>query len=132
MKIKELIESWGFSPSVVSRIIRATSLEELPAPVRPFAESRERECFHAPGWDDVQAHALNGYLKTFGVESLELQDSDGDPVRVEYLNAGDTYAATLCRIGFPSARRPFEICSFGPWHVESCGYYAEKFEPQIA
>lgn len=128
MKRSDLIRQWGKSPATVAAIIRATCPEELPAAVLPFAEARERECYHAPGWADVQAHVLNGYLETFGVEAIELADHDGDPLRVEYLNTGDTYAPTLCRVGHPSPRRPYLICPMGPWHVACWGDYAEKYE----
>ena len=127
MKRDELISQWGYVPNVVTRIIRAKCIDDLPEQVQDAAWRRERECLTSPPWDDIEAHCLDAYLDTCGLECIELVDDYGDPLRVEYLNTGDTYASTLMRVGHPSLRRSPEICTYGSWHVSSVGDYAERY-----
>lgn len=100
MNRKQLIESWGKSPSTVSRLIA-----------------------------DDDTEALNAYLEAFGVECFELESPDGETVvRVEYLNTGDTYALTLYRESFPPSSRPYICAKPGPWRVGSWGGVLEHWE----
>jgi len=130
MKQHELLEQWGVSPAAVTRILRAREIDELPAKLAELAEDIERPLYHSLRWPELQAQLLDRVCGTCGVECLELEDSDGDPIRVEYLNTGDTYAPTLCRVGYPDRCRPYQICSFGPWRVAPWAYYAEKYAPR--
>lgn len=56
------------------------------------ARKRLNECYHAPKTYDLKLTALD-YLGCFsGVEGAETNDGEW----LTYLNAGDTYVATLC------------------------------------
>jgi len=65
------------------------ALDELPA-----GDARNRECYHRPTTSDVRLHCLNAEVEgCFGVESFQTKKGEW----VEYLNTGETYAATICR-----------------------------------
>lgn len=55
--------------------------------------ARVRECYTEPPLWDIRMHALNHLAGTHGVETIAL----GDGSFVDYLNTGETYAATLYR-----------------------------------
>jgi hypothetical protein len=60
----------------------------------PAAQRRERECYHPPSNHDLLMAALDSLLGTHGCESIgECDTTQGPPI--EYLNTGDSYAATL-------------------------------------
>lgn len=76
-----------------------------------------RQCHNAPDKHYATMLALDSLLGTHGVEYIgEVDMRDGPPV--EYLNAGDTYAATL--VWYRDRVRP--------WSVESWGDVAERLE----
>ncbi len=67
---------------------RANVLEYAPA------VARERECYNPPSNHDLLTTVLDDLLGTCGREYIgEVDMHDGPPV--EYLNVGDSYAATL-------------------------------------
>lgn len=53
---------------------------------------RLNECYHAPKTYDLRLHALNALGEFFGLEGAETADGEW----LTYLNAGDTYAGTIC------------------------------------
>lgn len=74
----------------------------------PAAQARERECYHPPGLADMRLHALNAALETFGVEYVQAGHNAKSPA-FNYLNTGDSYAATIIR--FSDGR--YRISSWG-------------------
>lgn len=56
------------------------------------ARKRLNECYHAPKTYDLRLHALNALGEFFGLESAETNEGEW----LTYLNAGDTYAGTIC------------------------------------
>src|SRR4051812_21697573 len=81
------------------------------------AQQLERQCYNPPGQHYLAMTALDSLLGTHGVETLgDVDMRDGPPV--EYLNTGDTYAATL--VWYRDRVRP--------WSVESWGDVAERME----
>lgn len=63
-------------------------LEALPA-----GAARVRECYFPPATSDLRLECLDALAGTHGVEGFRTRRGE----TVEYLNAGDTYAATLVR-----------------------------------
>jgi hypothetical protein len=60
----------------------------------PAAQCRDSECYNPPSNHDLLMNTLDDLLGTCGVEYLgEVDMRCGPPV--EYLNVGDSYAATL-------------------------------------
>ena len=57
----------------------------------PVCDARIRECYLAPSTLDLRMTALNELAETSGVEAFQLYDG----THCDYLNAGDTYAATI-------------------------------------
>lgn len=90
---------------------------ELDPLVVPAAVELKRECYNPPGRHYLTMTALDALLGTHGVEHIgEVDMHSGPPV--EYLNTGDTYAATL--VWYRDRVRP--------WSVESWGDVAERLE----
>lgn len=119
ISIEDLMFSWGVDYQLVKRIIEADSIEELPQELQDLSNNDD--------WEQEQADILDHVCGTYGAETLELMDEDDNPIRVEYLNKGDTYDQTLCRVGSPDVQRPFLVCEMGPWHVAAWGDYAEAY-----
>lgn len=83
----------------------------------PAARQLALACFNPPGRHYLEMTALDSLLGTCGVEHIgEVGMRDGPPV--EYLNTGDTYAATL--VWYRDRVRP--------WAIESWGDVAERME----
>ena len=74
-------------------------LLESPAAVRahPAAVRRDRECYNPPALHDLRLHALNDVAECYGVEYVAPGNNARSP-GFEYLNTGDTYAATIIRL----------------------------------
>lgn len=84
----------------------------------PVGAARVAECYHAPTTLDLRMTVLAS-LDTglHGVEAFDLGRRDGDTGTVWYLNAGDTYAATI-------------VYWHGIYRVESWGDRVETLERQ--
>lgn len=67
--------------------------ESDPCEVSESTRKWERKCFHRPNLQELALHAIDALVGTSGVEAI-YHDDWGDPT-FEYLNTGDTYAATL-------------------------------------
>ena len=95
-------------------------LLESAAAVRehPAAVARVAECYHPPGLSDLRLHALNAVAETYGVECVWRADGSRDTMTgrpaLEYLNTGDSYAPTICRL------------DTGRYIVADIGYLIEK------
>jgi hypothetical protein len=89
--VKALRELYGDKAPGIKRILRMNraSLMALPA-----GDARVRECHHEPALQDLRMTCLNAECETFGVEGFQIKNGDW----VEYLNTGDTYEPTICRI----------------------------------
>ena len=79
----------------------------------PAGAAREKECYHPPKLWDLRMHCLDALLGTFGIEGFTTRKGE----HVEYLNAGDTYAATI-------------VYFRGNYRVSTWGDYAEKYGTQ--
>jgi len=84
-----------------------------PCEASQSAREYERTCYHAPPRYMLKLYALNELGNFYGVESVEYSGGF-----VEYLNAGDTYAATLLY-------RP-DLCD--RWQVSTLGDVVETLE----
>ena len=105
--VKALVAVFGDKAREAKRILRMsrTELDALPA-----GEARNRECFTPPKTSDVRMKCLNALAETSGVEAFQVWNGDW----CEYLNAGDTYTATLVRFR-------------GSYRVACWGDIAERF-----
>lgn len=72
-----------------------------------------RSCYHPPSRRELIRHACDVIAGGYGLEAI--RDRDGDCV-AEYVNTGDTYAATLM---FPRGRSPY---------VSDVGTFVETYE----
>lgn len=99
----------------VTTALRLIRGEIDPLDVSPSASKLEAQSYHPQDKHTLVMVALDDLLATHGVESLgDVDMHDGPPV--EYLNTGDTYAATL--VWYRDRVRP--------WAVESWGDVAER------
>lgn len=72
--------------------------------------ARIKECWHHPKWHDVRMHVMNSIEPSLhGIESFQVRNGE----YVEYLNAGDPYAATL-------------LYRSGRYFIGTWGYIAER------
>ena len=76
----------------------------------PRSNAYFRRCHHEPSRLSRVLECLNEVLETHGVESLGECRTYGPPA--EYLNAGDTYAATLL---FDHIAGNFKLTTYGDW-----------------
>ena len=76
----------------------------------PRSNAYFRRCYHEPGRLSRILECLNEVLEMHGVESLGECRTYGPPA--EYLNAGDTYAATLL---FDHIAGNFKLTTYGDW-----------------
>ena len=97
------------------RVLRGT----LEADSVPETEQWIRQCYHRPDDLSLKLHACDALLGTHGVEGLGPVDMRKGPL-VQYLNTGDSYAATLV---YYRGRSP-RSC----WVVTSWGDIAERME----
>jgi hypothetical protein len=102
--IKTLRRIFGANAADAKRILEMTRAQLLQLPA---GAARERECYHPPQTWDIRMECLNALGDFSGVEGIDITVR-GERVGVEYLNAGDTYAPTLCRIG-----GRYRVCSWG-------------------
>jgi hypothetical protein len=87
--VKTLTEVFNDNSKEARRVLsmQREELEQLPACI-----DRIKECYRqAPSTSDLRMTALNVLADTYGVESFQLSDGS----YCVYLNAGETYAATL-------------------------------------
>jgi len=98
--VKTLREVFGENAKLARRILEMSrrELEELPA-----GAARVRECYNPPATSDLRLTCLDALAGTHGVESFETRKG-----WCEYLNNGDTYAATLVRY-----RGRYRVTSWG-------------------
>ena len=108
--VKKLREIFGANAAAAKQILQMSREQLLQLPA---GAARERECYHPPQTWDIRMECLNEIGGFYGVEGFDVTVR-GERVGVEYLNAGDTYATTLCRIG-------------GRYRVSSWGDIAEKY-----
>ena len=87
--IKKLTQVFGDNAKQAKAVLLMTrkELEETPA-----GAARIAECYRPPQTWDLRMTVLNELAGTHGVEAFETSAG-----WCEYLNAGDTYAATLVR-----------------------------------
>ncbi len=77
----------------ITLALRLIKGDEHPRIVQAAADIESR-CYSPPKRHHMLMTALNSLLKTHGVEYIgDVHMTDGPPV--QYLNTGDTYAATL-------------------------------------
>ncbi|WP_144267084.1 hypothetical protein [Comamonas thiooxydans] len=77
-------------------------------------QKRDAECFHPPKTHELRMTALNALESGFfGVESVRSTNDE----YADYLNTGDTYAATLIRFR-------------GNYRVQSLGDFVERGKSQ--
>lgn len=90
---------------------RVLGLSRLALVALPAGDRRVRECYHPPSTDDERMHVLNSLDPGLhGVEAIKVGSEYAD-----YLNTGDTYAATL-------------IFWRGNYRVQSWGDFVEIME----
>lgn len=94
--IAKLREVYGDNAPEAKRILRMTRAELLQTDA---GNARALECHNAPPTWDIRMHALNALEdgnggQFSGLETVAL----GDGSLVEYLNAGDSYVATVYRL----------------------------------
>ena len=87
--IKKLAEVFGDNAKQAKAVLLMTRKELLE---HPAASARFAECYRPPQTWDLRMTVLNELAGTYGVEAFETSAG-----WCEYLNAGDTYAATLVR-----------------------------------
>lgn len=90
------------------KVLRKLLTSEQAVREHPAAQARESECYNHPSLTDLRLHALNAELETFGVEYVKGKGTARTP-SFEYLNTGDTYAATIVR--FADGR--YRVSSWG-------------------
>jgi hypothetical protein len=85
--IKTLSAVFGADAKRAREILemRRAQLETLPT-----CQDRIRECYHSPDTYDLRMTALDQLANTDGIETIETPQG-----LCHYLNAGDTYSATL-------------------------------------
>lgn len=88
--IKALREIFQDKAPEAKRVLRMNRAE---LEATDAGAERVRECFHPPEASDIRMHVLNALGEFSGVEAFETSRGE----LVEYLNAGDTYTATLVR-----------------------------------
>jgi len=88
--VRTLSEVFG-DKAKQARAILEMSRRELEA--LPAGAARVAECYNPPATSDLRLTCLDALAGTHGVESFECRDGS----LCDYLNAGDTYAATLVR-----------------------------------
>lgn len=109
---KALIESLNITPEQADTVrglirgeIRTRDAEKFPRSNAYFSK-----CFHEPRRLDRILACLDECLGTHGVEALGDVRTYGPPA--EYLNTGDTYAATIL---FDHLAGNFKLTSWGDW-----------------
>ena len=105
--IKTLRRIFGDNAVRAKQILQMSRDELLQLPA---GAARDKECYHPPQTWDIRMTCLNELGDFSGVEGI----LDFDGVRVEYLNAGDTYTETLVRFN-------------GKYRVTSWGDIAERY-----
>jgi hypothetical protein len=85
--VKTLRSVFGERARDARRILEMTRSE---LEQHPVGAERVRECYHAPTTLDIRMTVLNSIAETHGVEGFQLRGE-----WLSYLNAGDTYTATL-------------------------------------
>jgi len=103
--IKKLSEIFGSNAKQAKTILLMTR-EQLIA--LPAGAARVAECYHAPTTQDIRMECLNVLGEFHGVEGFDTKQGE-----CLYLNAGDTYTPTLCRLN-------------GSYRVTSWGDIAER------
>ena len=103
--IKKLSEIFGCKAKQAKNIL-LMSREQLIG--LPAGAARVAECYHPPTTQDIRMECLNDLGGFHGVEGFDTKKGE-----CLYLNAGDTYTPTLCRLA-------------GAYRVISWGDIAEK------
>jgi len=104
--IKKLAEVFGENAKQAKAVLQMTRSELLE---HPAASARTAQCYHKPDTWDLRMTVLNELAGTHGVESFETSKGWCD-----FLNAGDTYVATLVRFN-------------GKYRVACWGDIAERY-----
>ena len=95
--------------NIVRGLIRG-EIRTLDAERFPQSNAYFASCYNRPSRLDRIMECLNEVLGTYGVEAIGDSQTYGPPA--EYLNAGDTYAATLV---FDRLVGNFKLTSWGDW-----------------
>jgi hypothetical protein len=100
---------------IVLAIIRG-QLDPLKYPKHfPATDNWTRQCYHQPKAKDLKLSALNELLEMHGVEAIRDENAwdryYGDCV-AEYLNTGDSYAATIL---LDHERNKWTPTTYGDW-----------------
>jgi hypothetical protein len=105
--VKRLAEVFGSNAKQAKKVF-AMSRDDLLE--TEAGRRREDECFNPPKLWDLRMHVLDNLAETSGIEEFITRKGE----HVEYLNAGDTYAATL-------------VYFRGNYYVGCWGDYAERY-----
>lgn len=85
-----------------AELVRAIIHGPPPLERLPKTAAWVNSCYHAPSPAAIRMEALNEATRGFGVETIHADDDglygQGTPV-LQYVNQGDTYAATIVRRG---------------------------------
>lgn len=104
--VKTLREVFGDKAREAKAVFRMSRNELLETPA---GAARDKECFNPPETWDLRMNVLDALAGTFGIEEFRTRKGEN----VEYLNAGDTYAATI-------------VYFRGNYYVGCWGDYAER------
>lgn len=118
--VKKIAEALNID-ATKAKLIRAVIKGErspLDVNVAPLTVAWSEKCYHAPKLRECIVKACDEIAGTYGAEVIDPQEDwkEGYP-RLEYLNTGDTYSATLI-FDFDTMRV----------YIASWGDVAERFE----
>lgn len=99
------------------QVLTATKRESITA-VSKDAADYERSCYHRPPIHLLKLYAANELMHGYGVEGIALDPEDtfvncqNPRVSCDYINQGDSYAATLVRMNC-SGRISYRVTDWG-------------------
>jgi len=111
-ELRAILEGKYYDPSLYG-LIPESARDKFPSTVRWISQ-----CYNDPSRREIIMSMADEFLHTYGVECIEPRNNHTHPVKLEYCNAGDTYALTLaCEITrhFWGYKYRFPVTSWGDY-----------------
>lgn len=100
--------------------LRAILTAKTREPLRQYKSARtyELSCYHPPDIYLLKLYAADEVIGGFGIEAIDIPEGSFNNCQnpdtcIEYVNLGDTYAVTLCRIDGRNKTPRYVVSSYG-------------------
>ena len=118
--VKTLLQIQGITAEQAkqARAVLQSKSHDFICDASTAADSYNRACYNRPGIHLLKMYAINQILNGYGFESIGMPNGcfsscQNPEVEIEYINFGDPYTCTLCRISGTRVPTSYRVAGWG-------------------